>query len=164
MKKLILSLLFLSISSYTLADEIVTLKNGDKAILLDSGRWSIMTPRENNPKEPIKEIKQADLKPMKKEAELYKEVKLIDIKQDIDAYKGIQIKTQAFAVAYEFMLILKQDKMDPSSLEVNINKLSKEERKNVPEACIEGCNATIYGRIGDVIQGDKGIIADKVEW
>lgn len=54
--------------------------------------------------------------------------------------------------------------MDPSSLEVNINKLSREERKKLREGCIEGCNATIYGRIGDVIQGDEGIIADKVEW
>ena len=164
MKKLILSLLFLSISSYALADEIVTLKNGDKAILLDSGRWSIMTPRAKNPKEPIKEIKPANPKPMREEAELYKEIKLIDLKQDVHAFKGQQIKTQAFAVVYEFMLILKQDKMDPSSLEVNINKLSREERKNLREACIEGCNATIYGRVGDVIQGDEGIIADKVEW
>lgn len=52
MKKLILSFLFLSLSSYALADEIVTLKNGDKAILLDSGRWPIMTPRDKNPTKP----------------------------------------------------------------------------------------------------------------
>ena len=164
MKKIILPLLLLSISSYAFADEIVTLKNGDKAMLLDSGRWSIMAPRDKKAAEPNKEIKPANLKPIEEDADSYKETKLIDLKQDIHAFIGQQIKTEAFAIAYQFMLILKQDKMDPSSLEVNINKLSKEERKKLLEGCIEGCNAKVYGRVGDVIQGDEGIIADKVEW
>ncbi len=164
MRKLFLLFLFLSISSYAWADEIVTLKNGDKAILLDSGRWSVMTPRGKNPTKPNEQTKPTSIEPLKDDAIQYKKVKLVDLKQDVHAFKGQQISTEAFAIVYDFMLILKEDKMDPSSLEVNINKLSREERKKLREGCIEGCNATIYGRIGDVIQGDEGIIADKVEW
>ena len=146
MKKLILSLLLLSVSAYALADEVVTLQSGEQAILHDNGRWSIITPQKE------------------KTPETYEEIKLAALLQDIDAVQRNPIKITAFAEVYEFMLMLKQDKMDTSSLLVNINKLPHGERETLRAGCLNGCDVTVYGRVGDIIQGDKGIIADKVEW
>ena len=164
MKKLILSLLLLSIYSYALADEIVTLKSGEKAILLDSGRWSIMAPREKKPAETYQGIKAIDLKPEKKAAETYQEIELINLKQDVNAFEGKQIKIQTLAEMYNFILILRQDEMDATPLTVNINRLSHEDKIHLQAACDNGCTVTVYGRVGDVLHDEKGIIADKVEW
>lgn len=164
MKKLILSFLLLLLPSQGLADEVVTLKNGDKVMLLDSGRWAVMGSREKKGAETSQEIKPMISNPENSPEAAYMEIKLIDLKHEINALAGKKIRTEAFGVAYEFMLVLKQDKMDSSPLEVNINRLSQEARKSLREACLDGCNVTVYGRVGAVIQGDEGVIADKVDW
>ena len=164
MDKIILVLLLLSINSYALADEIVTLKNGEKAMLLDNGRWSIMTSRGEQTSEGYNEIKATGLKPEMKEAETYKEIKLINLKQDINAVEGEQIKIQALAEMYNFILMLRQDEMDATPLSVNVNRLSREDRDHLRAECNNGCTLTVYGRVGDVLHDEKGIIADKIEW
>ena len=164
MKKLIIFLLLSSICSYSLADEIVTLKSGEKAILLDSGRWSIMSPRGTKEPQTDKEGNRGDVKLDKIKADTYKEIQLITLKQDINAFQGQQVKVQAAAEMYNFILMLRKNEMDESPVSVNINKLSHEERNNLEAECNDGCIVMVYGRVGDILHDEKGIIADKIEW
>ena len=146
MKKLILSLLLLAISSHTSADVIATLENGKKAILKDNGTWSYV------------------ISSKEKASDTYKDIKLMDLKSDIDSFNGNKIKIQALAEMYNFILMLREDKMDAAPLSVNINNLSQKERKRLRADCNNGCTVTVYGRVGDVMHDERGIIADKIEW
>ena len=146
MQTLILSLLFFSISSYAVADEIVTLGNGKQAILKDNGTWSHIPPPENET------------------TGTYKAIKLDNLKLDINSLNGQQIQTKALAVMYDFMLALKDDVMDENPLSVNINSLSQTEMEFLRTKCNNDCTLTVYGRIGDLMHDEKGIIADKIAW
>lgn len=146
MKKIVFSLLFVFIYSSVWADEVATLSNGEKVILKDDGTWSYQ------------------VSPERKAAEKYKEVKLSDLKADIDSLEGKKVKIQSLAEMFNFILMLKQEKMDPAPLSVNVNRLSHNDIKHLREECNKGCQVTVYGKVGDIMGNEKGIIADVIEW
>ncbi len=146
MQKLILSLLLLLLYSHAMADEIVTLENGKTAILKDNGTWSYIRSPESTT------------------TGLYQDISLIDLKSDINSLDGKKIKIQALAEMYNFILMLKQEDLDETPLSVNINGLSKEDRIRLRTECNNGCTIAVYGRVGDVMYDEKGIIADKIAW
>ncbi len=146
MKKLILLLLVMFFYSNGFAGEIVTLKNGKKVEIKDNGTWSYFVPAEDDG------------------ADTYKEISLTDLKTNLNDLDRKKIKTQVFAEMFDFMLTIKQDKMDKTPISVNINSLSHEEREHLHAECIKGCSVTVYGRVADVMYDEKGIIADKIEW
>ena len=96
--------------------------------------------------------------------EKYKEVKLSDLKADIDSLEGKKVKIQSLAEMFNFILMLKQEKMDPAPLSVNVNRLSHNDIKHLREECNKGCQVTVYGKVGDIMGNEKGIIADVIEW
>jgi len=145
MQKLILSFLILFVFSNSWADEIVTLKNGQKVVLKDNGTWSYVTSSVN------------------KEIGSYKNIDFIDLKLDIRSLGGKKIKTQAIGEVFEDVLLLTQDMEDMNPLTADITNISRNERKYILTQCNTGCKIIVYGTIGEV-DGEKGIIAEKVKW
>lgn len=150
MKQVIFVLLFLSLTSQAWADEEVILKNGRKAILKDNGTWSY-------------EYEHAIALP-KKQPETHETISLDELIMNIGSMEGVKVKTQGLAQVYEFMLTLKQNAEDEDALAVNINGLSKEERNKLQTECKNGCNVTVYGRVGELIRDEIGVIAERVAW
>ena len=145
MKKIIFSVLLLALTNYGIAGERVTLSNGKVAILEDDGTWSY-----------VASVTQA-------ESEDYKNIDYIDLKLDINSLVGQKIKTRAVAQLVADMFMIKQEIVDMSALFVNIDNISREERKYILTSCATGCNVTVFGRVGEVMF-ERGVIAEKIEW
>ena len=145
MRTLILTVVFLLFFSFSWADEIVTLKNGKKAMIKDDGTWSYI-----------------NISPNVTNAQ-YSEIDLVDLKLDIDALTGKKIKTQGLAQFFADMLMLKQEMMDMNPLLIDYKKTSRDERKFILTKCSTGCSITVFGQVGEV-DFQKGIIADRIEW
>jgi len=96
----------------------------------------------------------------------YSEIEFIDLKLDIDSLYGKKIKTRAYAMFIAGTLILQQEMIDTNSIQVDIKNISREEKKYLLTKIPIGgsCCLTVYGRVGEIAFGFKGIIADKIEW
>jgi len=145
MKRNLISILVLLIFSPVLADEVVTLKNGKKALLKDNGTWSYVKPS------------------AKKSSGQYSSISLIDLKLDINSMSGKKIMTSGTGQFFADMFMLKQEMMDMNPLMVNVEGLSRDERKYIMTKCSSGCRVKVQGKVGEVMF-QKGIIAEKIMW
>jgi hypothetical protein len=91
----------------------------------------------------------------------YEQIKLIDLKLDIEKMSGRAIETAAqLQIIGEFAMV-KGDTFDTTPIFLDFKRIPREQRKQILEECNMGCSATIRGKVGEIAY-QKGIIADDI--
>ena len=83
---------------------------------------------------------------------------MIDILTDVKELRGKPVQTEGMLLMMGQMAILYAERGSTTALFVNIDGLTRDERRSLLAGCNGGCNVEIAGKVGEVMM-NPGIIA-----
>ena len=89
----------------------------------------------------------------------YKQIELDDLKLDKNELRGKRVAVHAGVQVMGEVAFLKSGPMDMTPIFLDISKLPRDARKKLLSDCSMLCNATVSGRVGEVMM-QVGVVAE----
>ena len=95
---------------------------------------------------------------------LYQPIDLLDLKTDIKSLTGKKVSVTGEVQMMGDLAFIKTEAMDMTPITLNINKLPREDRKQLLKSCTALCNnATVNGTVKHGGLGDE-LVAEQIMW
>lgn len=92
----------------------------------------------------------------------YARMELLDLKTDIRSLRGAKVQAEGVVQMMGEMVLLKDSMMDMTPIMVKIERLPREQRRQLLRDCSTLCNGEFYGAVGVGPLGPE-LIADRFE-
>jgi len=98
----------------------------------------------------------------KTDSSTYKELKIADLKTDIESLDGIEVSVAGRWYMLSEDFVMPEERGSVDMIYVNISKLPREERLTINRSCGGGCVVSVKGTVGKIRNG-FGIYAGHIE-